>query len=173
MGRHRTRLKLSGAERAQAQDLLNCTPDPRQRERLQVLFWASTGEHTLEGLARKAGRVRATIQLWLDKFRADRFSGLLKRDTPPGSASPLGAATVQAELRAGLRAGRWRSASEIAGWLQEAHGIKRARKSIYYWLGKMGNHGRVLAPDAENRSNRSRGGASRHKAGGGGNRSRP
>jgi len=164
MGRHRTRLHLSAAERAQAQALLDSTPDPRQRERLQVVLWASTGDHTLQDLARKAERVRATVQLWLDKFRADRLHGLLKRDTPPGSRSPLESAEVQAGLRAGLRARRWRSASEIADWLQEAHGIKRARKSVYYWLRKMGRHGCVLARASSKSASLSNGAASRGDA---------
>ena len=99
---------------------------------------ASTGRHTLEDLAHRAGRVRATIQLWLGKFARGGIEELLRRDTSPGSVSPVGAPPVQAQLRIGLTNSRWRSAEEIAVWLNEAHGIHRARKSIYYWLQKNG-----------------------------------
>jgi hypothetical protein len=78
------------------------------------------------------------LQLWLDKFAAAGLAGLLERESPPGLRSPLGGAAVQAELLAGLQAGRWRSAAAIAEWLQAAHGITRARKSIYYWLKRNG-----------------------------------
>jgi len=138
MGRKRTHLRLSASERRQALQLLKSSGDPHQRERLQVTLWADTGEHTLEDLARMAGRSRATIQLWLDKFRRGRVNGLLKRDTPPGSTSPLSSAALQAEIQAGLRSKRWRTASDVAKWLRETHDVNRARKSIYYWFKKMG-----------------------------------
>ena len=136
MGRKRTHLKLTTRVRGELRRRLRVTKDPRERERLQVALWAAGGEHTLEDLARMAGRARASIQTWLDKFAAGGVDGLLHRDTPPGSSSPLASAQIQAELRAGLAAGRWRSAAEIAGWLEAEHGIRRSRKSIYYWLRK-------------------------------------
>ncbi|MCI0558618.1 MAG: hypothetical protein MN733_08990, partial [Nitrososphaera sp.] len=61
---------------------------------------------------------------------------LLKRDTPPGAVSPMANPRIRAELREGLKIGRWRSAAQVAAWLKEAHGIERARKSIYYWFKK-------------------------------------
>jgi hypothetical protein len=52
--------------------------------------------------------------------------------------SPVGEARIQRQLRAGLAAGRWTSAAHVAAWLRETHGIRRARKSIYYWFQKHG-----------------------------------
>lgn len=147
MGRKRTCLELSATQRAELQQLARTTAGARARERAQLALWAASGEHTLEDLAQLAGRARATIQLWLDKFRADGVRGLLARDTPPGLNSPLATAAVQAELRAGLATGRWRSASAVAVWLEETHGIKRSRKSIYYWFTKMGRRGHAVADD--------------------------
>jgi transposase len=120
--------------------------DPREKERLQVVLWASRGEHTLEDLARLVGRARSTIQVWLEKFQQGGLPVLLQRDTPPGSTSPIGEAKVQAELRAGLKEGRWRTAGQVAAWLKAAHGIERAAKSLYYWLGKAGGALRVPRP---------------------------
>jgi hypothetical protein len=34
----------------------------------------------------------------------------------------------------------------VAAWLKEAHGIERAAKSLYYWLGKVGGALRVPRP---------------------------
>jgi hypothetical protein len=34
----------------------------------------------------------------------------------------------------------------VAAWLQATHGIKRATKSLYYWLGKVGGALRVPRP---------------------------
>jgi transposase len=53
---------------------------------------------------------------------------------------------IQEQLQAGLKAGHWRTAGQVAAWLQEAHGIKRATKSLYYWLGKVGGALRVPRP---------------------------
>ena len=138
MGRNRTHLRLSTAQQAELPRLLRVTKDQRERERLQVAVWAASGRYTLEELSEMAGRARATIQLWLGKFKAGNIRGLLRRDTPPGSKSPLSAPGLQAQLRAGLRAGRWRSAEAMVAWLKEEHGIDRARKTLYYWLKKNG-----------------------------------
>jgi hypothetical protein len=37
---------------------------------------------------------------------------------------------VQAQLHAGLQAGQWRTARQVAAWLKAAHGIERATKSL-------------------------------------------
>lgn len=138
MGRKRTRLEISPAEHADLKRHLRSATDSRVRERLRMALDAASGRHTLEDLARRAGRARATIQLWLVKFARGGIEELLRRDTPPGSESPVGSSRIQVQLRAGLNSGRWRSAQEVASWLHQSHGIRRARKSIYYWLAKNG-----------------------------------
>src|ERR1035437_2649707 len=60
--------------------------------------------------------------------------------------APLAEAKVQAQLQAGLQAGRWRTAGQVAAWLKETHGIERVAKSLYYWLGKVGGALRVPRP---------------------------
>jgi transposase len=137
MGRKKTRLVLTPAQREELRRRLGTTRDERQKERLRLVQWAVRGDYTLEDLAIKSGRVRATIQNWLAKLRQGGVAGLLSRNTPPGATSPVAAVKIQAELRAGLAAGRWRTASEVAAWLKETHGIERSRKSLYYWLWKI------------------------------------
>ena len=111
-----------------------------------MVLWSTSGQHTLAELAWLSGRARSTIQIWLDAFTAGGVSKLLARESPPGSTSPVAEAKVQEQLQAGLKAGRWRTAGQIAAWLKEAHGIERAAKSLYYWLGKVGGALRVPRP---------------------------
>lgn len=146
MARKRTKLTMSAAEAAQVKAQIRAATDPRDKERLQVVLWATGGQHTLEELARLAGRARSTIQVWLDDFTAGGLTRLLEREAPPGKSSPVAEAKVQAQLQAGLRAGRWRTAGQVAAWLKETHGIERAAKSLYYWLGKVGGALRVPRP---------------------------
>ena len=137
---------MSAAAAAQLKQPIRAATDPRDKERLLVVLGASGGQHTLDELARLAGRARATIQVWLDDFTAGGWTQLLERAAPPGKPSPVAAAKVQAQLQAGLKAGRWRTAGPVAAWLQETHGLKRATKSLYYWLGKVGGALRVPRP---------------------------
>lgn len=146
MARKRTKLSMSQEELSQIKQAVRSANDPRDKERLQVVLWATSGQHSLEALAQLAGRARSTIQIWLDDFTAGGLSKLLEREAPPGKPSPVADAKVQEQLQAGLKAGRWRTAGQIAAWLKEAHGIKRATKSLYYWLGKVGGALRVPRP---------------------------
>lgn len=146
MARKRTKLAMSAAEAAQLKDQIRTATDARDKERLQVVSWATSGQHTLADLARLAGRARSTIQVWLDDFTAGGVAQLLERGSPPGKPSPIAEAKVQAQLQAGLKAGHWRTAGQVAAWLKEKHGIQRATKSLYYWLGKVGGALRVPRP---------------------------
>jgi transposase len=150
MGRHRTQLNLSPSQVRSLRQLLQSSRDTRTKERLQFALRAATGRETLEDLAQHIGRSRSTIQNWLVKFEAGGITGLLDRDTPPGMASPVASQTIQARIEAGVKTGRWRSASEIAAWLKREHGIKRSRKSIYYWLNKCN------APTRDSTNNRAK-----------------
>jgi len=137
---------MSEAGAAELKEQIRSATDPRDKERLQVVLWATRGQHTLADLAQLAGRARSTIQVWLDDFTQGGLPQLLQRDKPPGKPSAVAAPAVQAQLQAGLKAGRWRTARQVAAWLKEAHGIERATKSLYYWLGKVGGALRVPRP---------------------------
>jgi transposase len=146
MARKRTKLGMSPEELAQLKQAVRSADDPRDKERLQVVLWATSGQHSLAALAQLAGRARSTIQIWLDAFTAGGLPQLLERQAPPGKPSPVADAKVQAQLQAGLQAGRWRTAGQVAAWLKATHGIERATKSLYYWLGKAGGALRVPRP---------------------------
>lgn len=136
MGRKRTRLNLTKEDRMTIDYHLKTTQDVRERERLNFAIVASTGSHTLEDLAHLTGRSRSTIQNWLSKFSRGGLSGLRTRDAAPGKESPLASKQIQEELVRGLKRQRWTTAQQVADWLLRRHGIKRARKSIYYWRHK-------------------------------------
>ena len=125
---------------------IRAATDPRDQERLPVVPWATSGQHTLADLARLANRARSTSQVWLGDFTAGGVARLLEREAPPGQPSPLAAAAVPAQLQAGLQAGQWRTAGQVAAWRKEKHGLERAPKSLYYWLGKAGGALRVPRP---------------------------
>jgi len=146
MGRKRTKLAMSATDAAQLKEQIRAATDPRDKERLQVVLWATRGQHSLAALAGLAGRARSTIQVWLDDFADGGVTQLLERTAPPGKPSPVAEAKVQTQLQAGLKAGQWRTAGQVAAWLKETHGIQRATKSLYYWLGKVGGALRVPRP---------------------------
>ena len=146
MGRKRTKLTMSEAEKKRLTELIRAATDPRDKERLQVVNWATSGQHSLAERARLASRARSTIQEWLDAFTAGGVEQLLERKAPSGKPSPVAEPKVQVQLQAGLQAGKWRTAGQVAAWLKEKHGIERATKSLYYWLGKVGGALRVPRP---------------------------
>ncbi len=143
MGRKRTHLTTPPAEQTELAHRLRTAADLRQQERLRFVLLAAE-RHTLEDLAARLGCARSTLQLWLDRIAAADLAGVLERESPLGLLSPMATAAMQSELQAGLQAVRWRAAA-IANWLQTAHGLTRARKSIHYWLGRNG----WAAPGAE------------------------
>ena len=96
MARKRTKLTLSAAQAAELKEQVRAATDPRDKERLQVVLWATSGQHSLAALAALAGRARSTIQIWLDDFAAGGVGQLLERTPPPGKPSLVAGAKVQA-----------------------------------------------------------------------------
>ncbi len=143
---------MKGGQHAELVQKLRESADPREKERIETVLRAAEGRHSLEDLAELAGRARSTIQLWMQKFSHGGVAGLLARDTPPGSSSPIGTSKINAELRAGLKRGRWHTAAEVAVWLKETHGIERSRTSIYYWFSQKGLRDGVLRHSGKKRS---------------------
>jgi transposase len=146
MARSHLKLTVLPAQKAALEQRFKAADDVRQRQRLQAILLATTGRHGYRDIAQIVGCATSTFALWLNKYLAGGVEELLRRDTPPGSSSPLAATPVQEALEAGLKSGRWRTAGQVAAWLQEAHGIKRAAKSLYRWLGKAGGALRVPRP---------------------------
>jgi transposase len=147
MGRRPLKLSVSERQRAELRNALGDGASPATRDRILVILRAVDGRKTLDDLADDMGRSRSTIQAWIERFKAGGVQTLLDRGTPPGSTSPVNTPSVQSEMLAGLKSGRWGSAAAVARWLKETHGIVRSRKSIYYWFAKLG-----IAPGPRTRS---------------------
>src|SRR5208283_3988160 len=146
MARAHLKLTVPPALKAELEQRFKAAEDFRQRQRLQAILLATTGQHGYRDIAQIVGCSTSTFALWLNKYLAGGLEELLRRETPPGLTSPIGAQKVQEDLLAGLKSGRWRTAGQVAAWLKEAHGIKRAAKSIYRWLGKANGALRVPRP---------------------------
>lgn len=114
------------------------------RERLQAIKLGLEGELDLDQIAAVIGRARSIIQLWFDHYRRGGILELLKVRRGKGPASRL---TPEHEefLRAGLAAGKWRTAAEVHQALTE-RGIKIKPGSVYHYLGKSGARLRVPRP---------------------------
>src|ERR1035438_2014267 len=138
MARPKLKLTVPPAQKAVLEERFKAADDVRQHQRLQAILLATTGQHGYRDIAQIVGCSTSTFALWLNKYLAGGVEELLRRETPPGMTSPIGQPQVQQELVAGLKSGRWRTAGQVAAWLKEAHGIERAAKSIYRWLGKAG-----------------------------------
>lgn len=146
MPRAHLKLTVPPAVKAELEKRFKTTDDVRHRQRLQAILLAATGQHGYRDIAGIVGCATSTFALWLNQFMAGGIEGLLRRESPPGLTSPIAQPLVQRQLKEGLKAGRWRTAAQVAAWLEQAHGIKRAAKSIYRWLGKAGGALRVPRP---------------------------
>lgn len=146
MARPKLKLAVEASLKAGLQESFRVTRNVRQRERIQAVLLASGGRHSFEEIAGVVGRARSTIQEWLNRFEEGGIEKLIERGRAPGKVSPIQAPKLQAEIQEGLKEGRWRTAGEFGRWLKERHGIKRAVKSLYYWLGKCAGALKVPRP---------------------------
>ena len=64
MGRKRTQLSLTPAQRAKLAQRLQMVTEARAKDRMRFALLAAEGQHTLEDLAVRLGRARSTLQLW-------------------------------------------------------------------------------------------------------------
>ena len=140
------KLTLPEAQRQALEQRFRATDNVKDRTRLQVVLLATRGDVGWRDLAQMAGCAVSSAQTWIANFQAGGIEALLARKPAPGKTSPLQAADVQAQLQAGLKAGPWRTAGQVRAWLEKTHQIKRAERSIYYWLGKLSGVLRVPRP---------------------------
>jgi transposase len=147
MGRGRTRVDLNAEDGVRFEALYKGCTEAKDLKRLQMVKLAVTGLYTREELAEHTGQSRANIQLWLTKVRQGGLDGLLERQKPGKSESPLQDPLVQEGMKAQLDAGQVRTAGDLQRYLEREHGIVRQAKSLYRWLGqKLGAALRVPRP---------------------------
>jgi transposase len=146
MGRPKTKLLLAEEVRQELKRRFQKAQTTHERVRLQSVLLATKGQHTLAGIAEIVGYARSGVQQFLERFGTGDFEALLARKKAKGKESPLQDPAVQEAIRAGLQAGRWRTAKQLAGWLKEEHQIERAAQTLYYWLGKLAGVLKVPRP---------------------------
>ena len=146
MAKAKLKLVIEEAARMELERAYRSASTSRDKEKLLAIRLATGGQHTYSELSEVVGRSRSIIQIWVERYLKNGLEGLLSRAPGGGRPSPLAETKVQQDLEAGLRAGKWRTAPQIRSWLKKEHGIERASKTIYYWLGKVGGALKVPRP---------------------------
>jgi putative transposase len=146
MGRPKTKLLLAEEVGHELKRRFQKAETTHERVRLQSVLLATRGQHTLAEIAELVGYARSGVQQFLERFGTGDFDALLARKKAKGKPSPLQDPAVQEAIREGLRAGRWRTAGQIARWLKQEHHIERAAQTLYYWLGKLAGALKVPRP---------------------------
>ena len=144
MGRPRKKLDEL-KQGARVLERLKKEPAGWRRERLLAIKLGLEGEQTLAQVAAGVGHARSTVQEWFDLYRAGGIEALLELHRGKGPPSRL-SAEAAAALRAGLEAGRWRTAGQVRAFLAQEHGLEASRTSTYYYLGKCAARLRVPRP---------------------------
>jgi len=144
-GRPKLRLEIDRDIISKLRQKLRHPRSFKEKEQIQVVLMASSGQHTHEEIAAVVGRARSTVQLWIKGFEAEGMSWFdPKARLPRGKATAMRDPGLQKEFEQGLKQGRWVTAVEIQRWLAQEHNLKRSLNSIYYWLGKL--KGALKAP---------------------------
>ena len=130
------RTKVAGtATPGQVQAALKTYKKPHEQKRLLALKMAQQGQFTRAQIGDALNKSRATIGRWLKAYLSGGIQALLKRGH--GGKQP----TLQPDdidaLKDGLRSGQFKTAKEIANWLEKERGIQMKKSGIYYWLDKV------------------------------------
>jgi transposase len=130
------RTKVAGtATPEQVQAALKTYKKPHEQKRLLALKMAQQGQFTRAQIGDALNKSRATIGRWLKAYLSGGIQALLKRGH--GGKQP----TLQPDdidaLKDGLRSGQFKTAKQIANWLEKERGIQMKKSGIYYWLDKV------------------------------------
>ena len=116
------RTKVAGtATPGQVQAALKTYKKPHEQKRLLALKMAQQGQFTRAQIGDALNKSRATIGRWLKAYLSGGIQALLKRGH--GGKQP----TLQPDdidaLKDGLRSGQFKTAKQIANWLEKERGI--------------------------------------------------
>ena len=82
------------------------------------------------------GRSQATIQIWINRFRANGIEGLLDKGKGNGPQSRL-TPEMEKAMTAELAKGKWRTARDAWNWLGSKFDLGDMKEAtIYKYLGK-------------------------------------
>ena len=155
MARPRSKLDVLNQADEVAQRLIS-EPNKTFRQRLLAVSYGLEGELSLEAIAAKLGRSRATIQNWFDLYRCGGVERLCRRsETKVGRKSGLSQRAAK-ELRKKLAKGSFRRAADAEQWLRTRFGIETTTSTVRRWMGKLGARLKVIRPRHPNSSEQKR-----------------
>ena len=106
------------------------------RPRLQGLWLVRTGRTTRE-VAEVVGVEERTVQRWLGWYRAGGLAPIQGRHAGSQGAPSFLTPEQQAELADEVATGRFRTAAEIRGWVEERWGVRYTEGGMYALLGRL------------------------------------
>lgn len=125
---------------------LKTEPAGIHRERLLAVKLGLEGELSLDEIAARLQRSRATIQTWFNLFREHGIERLCGRSkAKPGPKCALHP-RAEKELRKKLAKGSFRRVEDAAAWLKARFGIDKPHPTVWRWLGKSGAGLKVIRP---------------------------
>src|SRR5262245_48385130 len=97
---------------------------PHERERLEMIRLAHLG-HTVPEIAAHLGRHQQTVRRVVSGFRTDGFAILADRPRPgrPPTLTDAVLTAVERRLDAAAAVGHTWTASHLAAWLRDEHGV--------------------------------------------------
>jgi transposase len=84
MPRAHLKLTVQPGVKAELEQRFRTTDDVRQRQRLQAVLLATSGQHGYRDIARIVGCATSTFAVWLNRFLAGGLEELLRWESPPG-----------------------------------------------------------------------------------------
>ncbi len=132
------RLRRKIDEQGEGDDLLEALkgePSGWRRERMIALKLVMEGRET-QSVADELSRSQATIQTWINKFRAGGLTNLLSKKKGNGPASKLTPEMAKA-MTEQLEVGKWRTGGDAWNWLEKNFDVTGLKPSVIYkYLGK-------------------------------------
>ena len=115
------------------------------RPRLHGLWLVRTGRTTRE-VAEVVGVGERTVQRWLAWYRAGGLAAVEGRHAGGQGAPSLLTVAQRAELADEVASGRFRTAAEIRGWVEERWGVSYTEGGMYALLKRLGCGPKVPRP---------------------------
>jgi len=116
-----------------------------QRERMLSIKLTMEGACT-QKVADDLGRSQATIQTWINRFRAGGIEGLLTKNKGNGPQSRL-TPEMEIAMVAELAKGKWRTARDAWNWLGSKFDLGDMKEAtIYKYLGKCAGRLKATRP---------------------------
>jgi transposase len=146
--------KISAVEWAESAEelyaLYRAEGDVKQRKRLHA-FWLVRQGVSARAASRQAGIGERTLTRWLEWYRVNGLSDVLKRVPGSGAIGSQCRLTgeQQEELKRRSAAGEFRSTGQVRDWVRAHWGVSYRESGMYSVLARLTIHPKVPRPHAE------------------------